>query len=41
MIRVESISKSFAGVRALKDVSFEVGSHEVVGFLGPNGGAPM
>ena len=37
MIRVESISKSFAGVRALKDVSFEVGSHEVVGFLGPNG----
>lgn len=37
MIRVESISKSFAGVRALKNVSFEVGAHEVVGFLGPNG----
>ena len=37
MIRVESISKSFSGVRALKNVSFEVGAHEVVGFLGPNG----
>jgi len=37
MIQVDSVSKSFGSVRALKDVSFQVQSGEVVGFLGPNG----
>jgi len=37
MIRVEAISKRFVGVQALHQVSFEVGTNEVVGFLGPNG----
>ena len=37
MIRVEAISKQFVGIQALKQVSFEVGANEVVGFLGPNG----
>jgi ABC-2 type transport system ATP-binding protein len=37
MIRVENLTKRFAGVTALKNVSFEVKRGEVVGFLGPNG----
>src|SRR4029077_6551618 len=30
-------SRSFEGVRALQDVSLELGRHEVVGLIGPNG----
>ena len=31
------MSRSFAGVRALEDVSLELHRHEVVGLIGPNG----
>ena len=37
MIRVENLTKRFAGLTALQNVSFEVKRGEVVGFLGPNG----
>ncbi len=37
MIRVENLTKRFAGLTALKGVSFEVKRGEIVGFLGPNG----
>lgn len=37
MIFVEHVSKSFGSVRALHDVSFEIRSGEIVGFLGQNG----
>lgn len=36
-IRVEKITKLYGEQKALNDVSFEVGSNEIVGFLGPNG----
>ena len=37
MIKVHRVSKSFGGIRAVHDVSFEVGRGEVVGLLGANG----
>jgi sodium transport system ATP-binding protein len=37
VIEVESIVRSFDGVRAVSDVSFVVEPGEVVGLLGPNG----
>jgi ABC-2 type transport system ATP-binding protein len=37
MIKVEQLTKKYAGVTAIKDLSFEVGAGEIVGFLGPNG----
>ncbi len=37
MIQVENLTKRYAGVQALSDVSFEVQRGEIVGFLGPNG----
>jgi len=37
MIKVENLTKTFAGQTAVNDVSFEVGRGEIVGFLGPNG----
>lgn len=36
-ISVQHITKIFAKQKALDDVSFEIGSGEIVGFLGPNG----
>jgi ABC-2 type transport system ATP-binding protein len=36
-IWVNHITKTYAGQKALNNVSFEVGSNEIVGFLGPNG----
>jgi ABC-2 type transport system ATP-binding protein len=36
-IQVDHISKLYGAQKALDDVSFSVGSSEVVGFLGPNG----
>jgi ABC-2 type transport system ATP-binding protein len=37
MIKVDSVSKYFDTVRAVDDVSFTVGTGQVVGLLGPNG----
>jgi ABC-2 type transport system ATP-binding protein len=36
-ILVKNITKLFGEQKALSDVSFSVGSGEIVGFLGPNG----
>jgi ABC-2 type transport system ATP-binding protein len=36
-IKVEHITKLYGGQKALDNVSFEVGTGQVVGFLGPNG----
>ncbi|MEO8206965.1 MAG: ATP-binding cassette domain-containing protein [Chthoniobacterales bacterium] len=37
MIQVENLTKTYAGVSALRGISFEVAKGEIVGFLGPNG----
>jgi ABC-2 type transport system ATP-binding protein len=36
-IRIDQISKSYGAQKALDQVSFEIGTGELVGFLGPNG----
>jgi ABC-2 type transport system ATP-binding protein len=37
MIKVENLTKRYAGHTAIQDLSFEVGKGEIMGFLGPNG----
>lgn len=37
LLQVENVSKQFGGLRALSDVSFEIGEDEMVGLIGPNG----
>ena len=37
MIKVENLTKRYAGVTAIQDLNFEVAKGEIVGFLGPNG----
>ncbi len=37
MIKVENLTKRYAGVTAVDGITFEVGKGEIVGFLGPNG----
>jgi ABC-2 type transport system ATP-binding protein len=37
MIKVENLTKRYAGHTAIKDLTFEVGKGEIMGFLGPNG----
>jgi ABC-type multidrug transport system ATPase subunit len=37
LIRVSGLTKRFADLVAVRDVSFEVGRGEIFGFLGPNG----
>jgi branched-chain amino acid transport system ATP-binding protein len=37
LLRVADVAKSFAGVRALQGVSFDVEDHAIVGLIGPNG----
>ncbi len=36
-LRAASVSRAFAGVQALRDVTLELHRHEVVGLIGPNG----
>ena len=36
-LRASSVSRSFAGVQALSEVTLELHRHEVVGLIGPNG----
>jgi ABC-2 type transport system ATP-binding protein len=37
MIKVENLTKRYAGQAAIQDLNFEVGKGEIMGFLGPNG----
>ncbi len=37
LLKVENISLSFGGVRALNDVSFDIKAHEIRAIIGPNG----
>ena len=37
LLKVANVSKSFGGLQALKDVSFEVGENQIIGLIGPNG----
>jgi len=37
MLDVQHLFRSFRGIPAVQDVSFQVGAGEIIGFLGPNG----
>ncbi len=37
LLKVEGISLSFGGVKALADISFEIKQHEILAIIGPNG----
>ena len=37
LLEVDSVSKSFGGVAANVEISFEVGAGELLGLIGPNG----
>lgn len=37
MLTLQHVSKNFGGVQAVKNLSFEVHSNEIVGLIGPNG----
>ena len=37
LLEVKNISKSFSGLRAVHDVSFEVAQGAIVALIGPNG----
>ena len=37
ILKVENLSKSFGGINANQDISFEVRPGEILGVIGPNG----
>ncbi len=37
LLRVDNITLSFGGVKALTDISFEIREHEILAIIGPNG----
>ena len=37
LLKVEGLSKEFGGLRAVNEVSMEIGGKELVGLIGPNG----
>ena len=37
LLQVSSVSKSFGGVKAVNNVSFDLFSGEILGIIGPNG----
>jgi branched-chain amino acid transport system ATP-binding protein len=37
ILQVENVSRTFGGLRALKDVSFSLDEGEILGLIGPNG----
>jgi branched-chain amino acid transport system ATP-binding protein len=37
LLELRNVTKTFGGLTAVKDVSFDVGAGEVVGLIGPNG----
>jgi ABC-type branched-subunit amino acid transport system ATPase component/ABC-type branched-subunit amino acid transport system permease subunit len=37
LLKVEGLSRSFGGLRAVSEVSFEVAAGEILGIIGPNG----
>lgn len=36
-LKIESVTKTFGGLRAVDDVSFQINEKEIVGLIGPNG----
>src|SRR3954452_4273666 len=37
LLTVDSLSKSFGGIKAVKDISFDLMPGEILGLIGPNG----
>ena len=37
LLAIEGLAKSFGGLQAVRDVSFQVGPRDIVGLIGPNG----
>lgn len=37
LLQVQKVNKSFGGVKAIRNVSFELGQGEILGVIGPNG----